>query len=170
MDFPNVSSVVQVGLPASSDAYVHRVGRTARAGRDGRAVILLTQRESFFFSVNRQFHITPHPESDKILENTQSVPDVKNVLETIDDHDKQKAYSAYLGFMKGFMNKMKLDTGGLVKMANELALEGMGCKEVPEMERKIIGYDSSETLNIFILWANPSVFWLITHLTLAKWV
>ena len=140
IDFPNVSLVAQAGLPATSDAYVHRVGRTARAGKDGRAVILLTQGESFFLSINRQFKITPHPASEKIVKDTQSVLDANRVLETIDDHDKQKAYSAYLGFMKGFMNKMKLDAQGLVRMANEFALEGMGCEEVPEMEKKTIGY------------------------------
>jgi ATP-dependent RNA helicase MSS116 len=139
MDFPNVSLIVQVGLPSASDAYVHRVGRTARAGKDGRAVILLTQAESFFCSVNRQFKITPYPASDKILKDTQSLLDVNRAMEMLDDHDKQKAYSAYLGFMKGFMNKLNVDATGLVKMANELALEGMGCEEVPGMEKKTIG-------------------------------
>ena len=140
IDFPNVSLVAQVGLPATSDAYVHRVGRTARAGKDGRAVILLTQRESFFLSINRQFKITPHPASEKILKDLQSVLDADQVMESIDGHDKQKAYSAYLGFMKGFMNKMKLDAQGLVEMANKFALGGMGCEEVPEMEKKTVGY------------------------------
>ncbi len=148
MDFPNVSLVVQVGLPAAPDAYVHRVGRTARAGKDGRAVILLTEAESFFLSVNRQFKISPHPASDQILEDIQSAQDVKHLMGKIDDHDKQKAYSAYLGFMKGFMNKLKVDGTGLVRMANELALEGMGCEEVPGMERKTIGYVSCELSNI----------------------
>ena len=140
MDFPNVSLVVQVGLPSTSDAYIHRVGRTARAGKDGRAIILLTKGESFFLSVNRQFQITPHPASDKILNDRQSVLDVNHVMESIDGHDKQKAYSAYLGFMKGFTNKMKLNLNELVRMANEFALVGMGCQEVPEMEKRTIGY------------------------------
>ena len=140
MDFPNVSLVVQVGLPSVPDAYVHRVGRTARAGKDGRAVILLTQGESFFLSVNRQFKISPYPASDKIVKDRQSAPDVVRVMESIDDHDKQKAYSAYLGFMKGFLNKMNLKPYELVRMANEFALEGMGCAEVPEMEKRTVGY------------------------------
>lgn len=139
MDFPNVSLIVQVGLPSVPDAYVHRVGRTARAGKEGRAVILLTQAESFFCSVNRQFKITPYPASDKILKDTYSLLDVNRAMKMLGDHDKQRAYSAYLGFMKGFMNKLNVDVTGLVKMANELALEGMGCEEVPAMEKKTIG-------------------------------
>ena len=33
MDFPNVSTVFQVGLPTDKESYIHRLGRTARAGR-----------------------------------------------------------------------------------------------------------------------------------------
>ena len=33
MDYPGVSMVVQVGLPSDKAQYIHRIGRTARAGR-----------------------------------------------------------------------------------------------------------------------------------------
>ena len=140
MDFPNVSLVVQVGLPSSAEAYTHRVGRTARAGKDGRAIILLTQGESFFLSVNRQFPIAPYAASENILNDTVSASKVSRAMSTIDSGTKRKAYSAYLGFMKTSMNKMRLNAGGLVRMANELALEGMETGEVPEMEKKTVGY------------------------------
>ncbi|KAL2048574.1 hypothetical protein N7G274_000486 [Stereocaulon virgatum] len=139
MDFPNVSLVLQVGLPADADAYTHRVGRTARAGKDGRAVILLTQTESFFLSVNRQFPIKPYPASDKVLNDLNAADKMSRALQGVDPKSKQKAYSAYLGFMKGFANKMQMDTAKLVKMANHFALNGMQCDEVPEMEKKTIG-------------------------------
>ena len=32
MDYPDVTAVVQVGLPSDRAQYVHRLGRTARAG------------------------------------------------------------------------------------------------------------------------------------------
>ena len=35
MDFPNVTHVIQMGLPQTRDAYIHRLGRTARAGAEG---------------------------------------------------------------------------------------------------------------------------------------
>ena len=139
MDFPDVSLVVQVGLPADADAYTHRVGRTARAGKDGRAVILLTQSESYFLSVNRKFPIQPYPASEKILNDTSAANKITNALQSVDPKSKQKAYSAYLGFMKTFTKKMQLDSIGLVKLANKFALEGMLCDELPEMERKTVG-------------------------------
>lgn len=139
MDFPNVTLVVQAGLPADADAYTHRVGRTARAGKDGRAIILLTQAESYFIHVNRQFPITSYPGSVSILEDAGTAVQVTQAMELIDNDIKRKAYSAYLGFMKTFLNRLKMDSAGLVKLANDFALEGMKCDEVPEIEKSTIG-------------------------------
>ncbi|MBV9578622.1 MAG: C-terminal helicase domain-containing protein, partial [Chloroflexi bacterium] len=38
LDIPEVSHVFNYDIPEDSEAYVHRIGRTARAGRSGRAV------------------------------------------------------------------------------------------------------------------------------------
>ncbi|KAL8644852.1 MAG: hypothetical protein Q9226_007563 [Calogaya cf. arnoldii] len=139
MDFPNVSLVVQVGLPADTDSYTHRVGRTARAGKDGRAVILLTDAETFYLRVNPQFPIKTHPASAKIQASLNSPSPIIAALQSADTMSKDKAYSAYLGFMKTSMNKMKLNAAGLVQMANQFALEGMYCNEVPRLERSTVG-------------------------------
>ena len=139
MDFPDVSLVLQVGLPLDADCYTHRVGRTARAGKDGRAIILLTQAESFYLKANRQFPIEEYPLAGNISSDNSAAGEVTKVLQVIDPQTKQKAYSAYLGFMKGFMNKLQMKPADLVKAANEFALYGMLSGEVPGLERKTIG-------------------------------
>jgi ATP-dependent RNA helicase DDX10/DBP4 len=45
LDFPAVDWVVQVDCPEDADTYIHRVGRTARYNREGRAVLLLDPSE-----------------------------------------------------------------------------------------------------------------------------
>ena len=48
IDFPDVTLVIQVGVPANRETYIHRLGRTGRAGKSGEGVLLLSERESFF--------------------------------------------------------------------------------------------------------------------------
>ncbi|MBA2713122.1 MAG: DEAD/DEAH box helicase, partial [Rubrobacteraceae bacterium] len=45
LDIPNVSHVVNYDLPEDVETYVHRIGRTARAGKDGVAATLVGEAE-----------------------------------------------------------------------------------------------------------------------------
>ena len=139
MDFPDVTCVIQVGLPSSGEQYVHRIGRTARADKDGRAVIMLTTAEQFFIPTNPQLPIRPYEHTNAINLDPQAPQEISQAIYQIDEKVKQKAYQAYLGFMKGFMNKMRFKPEDLVAYANEFAVQGMGCPEPPEIEKKVVG-------------------------------
>lgn len=137
MDFPHVSLVIQLGLPASGDAYVHRVGRTARAGNEGRASIILTQRESFFLKVNKRLTITPYPVNlAPVAESLTG--DVQAAFDRVDGSTKTKAYQAWLGFHKTFTKQLQLSNEGLVEQANEYA-SAMGCPETPMIDKRVVG-------------------------------
>ncbi|KAJ2234788.1 putative RNA helicase [Coemansia sp. RSA 1722] len=45
LDIPSVEMVINMHVPRDPDEYVHRVGRTARAGRGGRAVTIMSERD-----------------------------------------------------------------------------------------------------------------------------
>jgi len=48
VDYPGVSRVIQIGIPGSTDQYVHRIGRTGRAGMQGRGDLVLLPWECGF--------------------------------------------------------------------------------------------------------------------------
>jgi ATP-independent RNA helicase DbpA len=47
LDIPELSAVINFDLPFETEVYVHRIGRTGRAGKEGMAFSLMTSREHF---------------------------------------------------------------------------------------------------------------------------
>jgi len=45
IDVPRITLVVNYDIPYDAEAYVHRIGRTGRAGREGKALLFITPRE-----------------------------------------------------------------------------------------------------------------------------
>jgi len=45
LDIKGVSHIYNYDIPKTGDEYIHRVGRTARAGKEGKAISILTQRD-----------------------------------------------------------------------------------------------------------------------------
>jgi ATP-dependent RNA helicase RhlE len=45
LDIPGVSHIINFDLPDEPENYIHRIGRTARAGREGHAIALVTPEE-----------------------------------------------------------------------------------------------------------------------------
>jgi ATP-dependent RNA helicase MSS116 len=51
VDYPGVTLVVQMGIPSAPDQYVHRAGRTGRAGNSGRAITIYSPMERAYASL-----------------------------------------------------------------------------------------------------------------------
>ncbi|KAK6591654.1 DEAD/DEAH box helicase [Botrytis cinerea] len=92
MDFPNVTHVIQVGVPRDRDTYIHRVGRTGRGGKEGEGWLLLTQSE--IPGARRTLSnlpITPDPTTAEILN------EVGQATKRVDREIKVDAYMGALG-------------------------------------------------------------------------
>ncbi len=55
LDIPQVSHVINYDLPSSAEIYVHRIGRTGRAGREGAAITILDPREQRLLRTIEQY-------------------------------------------------------------------------------------------------------------------
>ncbi|MBL7051464.1 MAG: DEAD/DEAH box helicase [Nanoarchaeota archaeon] len=58
LDIKNVSHVFNYDLPRNPEEYIHRIGRTARAGESGKAISLLSRRDhDSFGEIKRRYRI-----------------------------------------------------------------------------------------------------------------
>ncbi|XP_046740861.1 probable ATP-dependent RNA helicase DDX31 [Diprion similis] len=125
LDLPKVDSVVQYTGPLSARDYVHRVGRTARAGSSGSAVIFLTPPEVEFVRMLESRRVRIRQEDmtsilDKLLgpisphNSVQAAATaLQNQFETLVLEDKEmhrracKAYVSWIRFYASYPKDMR---------------------------------------------------------------
>ncbi|PHJ23668.1 dead deah box helicase domain-containing protein [Cystoisospora suis] len=75
LDFPNVDCILQLDPPQDPNVFIHRIGRTARAGRSGSSLLLLLPHEDAYipFLTNRGVTMQDFSKSEWVetLENCQ---------------------------------------------------------------------------------------------------
>lgn len=120
MDFPNVTHVIQVGVPASRDTYIHRIGRTARGNKEGEGWIFLTNLEAQENSIRlRRLPLKPDTslETAKVdmTKDAQLPEDTAKILTQVVDAakmvprgDKAASYLAALGVYGWVVDKQQL--------------------------------------------------------------
>ncbi|KAF9775790.1 hypothetical protein IL306_006075 [Fusarium sp. DS 682] len=130
MDFPGVTTVIQVGLPSDKQSYIHRLGRTARADADGRGILIVSDAESFFPKYSlKEINLIPR---DADLSPTNDVIEVASKME---DDDKSRVYQAWLGYYNSHMKSLRWDKEEMVRQANVFAREGLGSTDTPTIQK-----------------------------------
>ncbi|KAI1271890.1 ATP-dependent RNA helicase MSS116 [Xylaria sp. FL0933] len=132
MDFPAVTNVFQVGIPSDKESYVHRLGRTARAGAEGRGSFIISSHETWFSKWELKGITFNERPADLTAQD-----EIKRITEKMDS--QARTYQAWLGFYKSYTKRMGWDNARLVAEANKFALEGLGAPEVPSLEKSVVG-------------------------------
>lgn len=97
LDIPSVDLVLNYDLPPDSKTYVHRVGRTARAGKSGVAITVVTQYDiEVFQRIEKALgkKLDEHPtERDEVMVFAERVGEAQRVAitEMKNVHEKQKS-------------------------------------------------------------------------------
>ncbi|KAL8391663.1 hypothetical protein RB595_010325 [Gaeumannomyces hyphopodioides] len=134
MDFPAVSNVFQAGIPSDKESYIHRLGRTARAGAEGRGTLIVTSHEEYF--PRRVMKDITFVDQDADM---SSRADVNNATEQLEEAQKTKTYQAWLGFYRPFVKALGWNDSRLVQEANIFARDGLGAPETPGLAKSTIG-------------------------------
>ncbi|KAI8616832.1 P-loop containing nucleoside triphosphate hydrolase protein [Chytriomyces sp. MP71] len=138
MDFPGVTHVLQIGAPSSREQYIHRLGRTARAGSAGTGVLVLGQFEAFFLRRALQgVDVMPFKVD---LGVAQQMEPVRAALGRVSGETKGMAYAAWLGFYNALTREIGWrGKDELVREGNRYALECLGCETLPGIPKKTVG-------------------------------
>lgn len=141
MDYPDVTYVLQVGAPADRAQYLHRLGRTARAGKEGSGLLLLCDFERYFLQMLKDLPLEERaaPETSALDMSRKMVEGALPKLHEQDHLIGAQAYQAWLGQHKALIGKLKWSTSDLVGWANYFATVIMGLSEVPALEPKTVG-------------------------------
>ena len=146
MDFPNVTHVIQVGLPPSQEQYVHRIGRTARGDKTGEGWLLISNLERG--EVRRKLRdMRLRPDTTLEIPNVDMKKDAQlpantaSILTQVLDATKRvplrlkfASYSAAFGVFQWVPYKQDL-----VDSINNLARYGWGMEEMPAVSSKLVG-------------------------------
>ncbi|KDO32396.1 hypothetical protein SPRG_02873 [Saprolegnia parasitica CBS 223.65] len=137
VDYPGVSFIVQVGL-TDREQYIHRLGRTGRAGRDGEGILLLSEFEKRFLKDLVDMPMTTRP-----VPPTSATSRVASVVQrcAVDKaltQAAEQAYQAWLGYYNSNLKRLGLTKDRLVSMAAEYSVV-VGLAEVPALQKKTIG-------------------------------
>ena len=138
MDFPNVTHVIQVGLPPSAEQYVHRLGRTARGDKTGEGWLLFTDFESQ--DLRKRLPKMPLKRDDtletakvdmkkdaQLPEDTaQTLTQVQDATKMVPRGLKAASYTATLGVYNWANNKQ-----ALLDAMNDRARYGWGMEQPP---------------------------------------
>lgn len=133
MDFPSVTNVFQVGIPSDKESYIHRLGRTARAGAEGRGTFIVSQDETFFSQWTLKEITFEKTEAD-----LSAKREVLTIAERMEPEQHAKVYQAWLGYYKNHIKAMKWDTERLVREGNAFAKGGLGAPEPPGIKKSTV--------------------------------
>ncbi|KAL5718996.1 RNA helicase [Ranunculus cassubicifolius] len=134
VDYPDVTLVIQIGVPADREQYIHRLGRTGRKGKEGLGVLMLAPWEEAFLSSVRDLPLT---KAEVPLVDPDTRKKVERAMSNVEMKNKEAAYQAWLGYYNS--NKIvSRDKCRVVELANEFS-RCMGLDNPPAIAKLIIG-------------------------------
>ncbi|RZC74361.1 hypothetical protein C5167_049832 [Papaver somniferum] len=124
-NYPDVTLVIQVGVPPDREQYIHRRGRMGREGKGGEGILILAPWEEYFLDEIKDLTIEKCPPPQL---NSDIKARVENAMGKIDSSVKEAAYHAWLGYYNSIRD-IGRDKTTLVELADRFC--GSICLQKP---------------------------------------
>ncbi|CAO3625849.1 unnamed protein product [Cunninghamella blakesleeana] len=139
VDYPGVSLVLQIGVPSTREQYIHRIGRTGRAGREGEGIIVLAPFENQFLKKDIsdlpvEKLTPPELDADEIKVNERALD---FALKSVDNDYIREVYTGYLGYYAGRMIPLGKNRSQALDEAKNF-INGLGIEQVPYLSDRFI--------------------------------
>lgn len=135
LDIPEVHWIVQFDPPADPKEYVHRVGRTARAGATGQALLILRPHEVGFLRELHQAGI----QTAEFDVKWSKVADVQDQLEKLLDKSfylARSAHDGYKSYIRAYASHKLKDHFNVERLDLTVAANNFGLKVAPLVDLK----------------------------------
>ncbi len=122
LDISNLDFIINYDVPQNCDNYIHRIGRTARAGNVGYAFTLVTSQDSYSFNNLRKENKTKIIEKNIPTDDELEAMRTKIILDKVKMSIKDDDLEKYVKIIKDSTSKnLSGDkiAAGLLKMVNE---------------------------------------------------
>ncbi|KAJ3056903.1 hypothetical protein HK097_003063 [Rhizophlyctis rosea] len=136
VDYPGVTLVVQVGVPPNREQYIHRLGRTGRAGKEGEGVLLITPYEKVFVEETVKDLPIKHDlrfDVQKLTADEELRKAWELAAKRVDRYTTTTVYHAHLGNMLQARSLLNVSRDTFVKAMDDFATDLLLFQEVPDL-------------------------------------
>ncbi|RHZ16341.1 hypothetical protein DYB26_004051 [Aphanomyces astaci] len=133
LDFPNVDWVVQLDAPEDTPNYIHRVGRTARYNKNGRALMLLLASEVTGLLAGLEDANVPISKIEVNPAKTQSTHGKVASIVAADKELKALAQKAFMSYVRSIYLQPAKDIFDATALDTEQLASAYGLPHAPRM-------------------------------------
>lgn len=147
MDFPNVTHVIQFGVPPDREQYIHRLGRTGRANKSGQGWLIV--RQSDIPVARKALPGLPIKRNDELQcpladpnnqDQTSLPPYFKQVADAMRRVSPNMIADAYVRFLSGDKGKIQ-NIQSIVDSANSWTRNQCGMRDPPSVPFSVLRYN-----------------------------